>query len=177
LCLLELDEAELAILHLREAAQLDPAEPLHQWNLAAAAKREGRMGGCYLALREYLRLDDQGRGAGDRQKEARSFVRAYERTLREVQQGVSLKDVLRGEEWFARAYAALSEGRHDEARRYFEKVIALEPGHYPSWGSLGVAYLALQRRDEALRCLRRALELNPEYGPARQNLALLDELR
>jgi tetratricopeptide (TPR) repeat protein len=86
---------------------------------------------------------------------------------------VPLRDVLRGEELFARAYAALSEGRHAEAATGFEDVLALVPRHYPSWGNLGAAYLALERVTEARRCLERALELNPEYAIARHNLQLL----
>jgi tetratricopeptide (TPR) repeat protein len=131
------------------------------------------MGGCYLALRDYLQLSDDAEGAGERRAEARSFVRAYERMLRGSHPGVPLRDVLRGEELFARAYAALSEGRHLEAAHGFEQVLALVPRHYPSWGNLGAAYLALERTAEAQRCLERALELNPDYAIARHNLTLL----
>src|SRR6478752_403480 len=101
--------------HLHEAARLEPDEPLHRWNLAAAAKQADRLGGAYLALRDYLGLRDDGDGALERNKEARSFVRAYERMLRDSHPGVPLNDYLRGEELFARAYAALSEGRADDA--------------------------------------------------------------
>jgi tetratricopeptide (TPR) repeat protein len=93
--------------------------------------------------------------------------------LRESHQGIPLSDVLRGEELFARAFAALSEGRAADAQRGFEEVLELVPRHYPSWGNLGAAYLALQRHQEARRCLERALELNPDYTVARHNLELL----
>jgi tetratricopeptide (TPR) repeat protein len=156
---------------------LEPQQALHRWNLASATKQADRMGGCYLSLRDYLSLPDDSEGAADRRAEARSFVRAYERMLRETHQGIPLNDVLRGEELFARAYAALSEGRAADAQRGFEEVLALVPRHYPSWGNLGAAYLAMEQRDEALRCLKRALELNPDYAVARQNLALIEELR
>ncbi len=175
-CMLELADVDGAIVHLQAAAQLEPDEPLHRWNLAAAAKQAERMGGAYLALRDYLHLSDDGDGAAERKKEARAFVRAYERMLRESHPGVPLSDVLRGEELFARAYAALTEGRPADALSGFEQVLELVPRHYPSWGNLGAAYLAMNQRDEATRCLRRALELNPEYAAARQNLALLDDL-
>ncbi|HWE31472.1 MAG TPA: tetratricopeptide repeat protein, partial [Polyangia bacterium] len=148
-------------------------QALHRWNLASAAKQAERMGGCYLALRDYLSLPDDSEGASDRRDEARNFVRAYERMLRGSHPGVPLSDVLRGEELFARAFAALSEGRHAEAANGFEEVLALVPRHYPSWGNLGAAYLALERVQEARRCLERALELNPEYTVARHNLELL----
>jgi tetratricopeptide (TPR) repeat protein len=172
-CLLQLNETDVAIEHLSQAVRLDPEQALHRWNLASAAKQADRMGGCYLALRDYLELADDAEGASERRAEARSFIRAYERMLRGSHPGVPLRDVLRGEELFARAYAALSEGRHLEAAHGFENVLALVPRHYPSWGNLGAAYLALERTADAQRCLERALELNPDYAIARHNLTLL----
>ena len=176
-CLLELEEIDPAIDHLSEAIRLEPTQALHRWNLASAAKQADRMGGCYLALRDYLALTDDGDGAEERRAEAKSFVRAYERMLRGNHPGVPLRDVLRGEELFARAYAALSEGRNSEAAHGFENVLALVPRHYPSWGNLGAAYLALERTAEAQRCLERALELNPDYTVARHNLLLIQATR
>ena len=172
-CLLELDEIDAAINELAEAIRLEPTQALHRWNLASAAKQADRMGGCYLALRDYLALADDNDGVEERRAEAKSFVRAYERMLRGNHPGVPLRDVLRGEELFARAYAALSEGKHAEAAIGFENVLALVPRHYPSWGNLGAAYLALDRTSEAQRCLERALELNPDYTIAKHNLLLI----
>lgn len=172
-CLLELGELDGAVTQLTEAIALEPQQALHRWNLASAAKQAERMGGCYLALRDYLSLPDESDGAAERRDEARHFVRAYERMLRGSHPGVPLNDVLRGEELFARAFAALSEGRHAEAANGFEEVLALVPRHYPSWGNLGAAYLGLERVQEARRCLERALELNPEYTVARHNLQIL----
>lgn len=172
-CLLQLGDAATAVEHLRQAARLDPEEALHAWNLAAAAKQADRMGGAYLALREYLERLDDTEGAQERRREARAFVRAYEKMLRESHPGVSLADYLRGEELFARAYAALADGHAADAVRGFEAVIALVPRHYPSWGNLGAAFLQLGRRDEAHRALDEALRLNPDYALARKNLSLL----
>ena len=173
-CLLQLDDFDGAIENLDAAARLEPDEPLHRWNVAAACKQADRVGGAYLALRDYLKIKDDGDGARERRSEARGFVRAYERMLRDSHPGVALTDYLRGEELFARAYAALSEGRAGDALQGFEAVLKLVPRHYPSWGNLGAAYLQLERKDDARRCLDRALELNPEYAVARKNLQLLE---
>jgi Flp pilus assembly protein TadD len=178
-CLLQLGDNDHAFGHLERAVTLEPDEPLHRWNLAAAAKQAERLGGAYLALREYLRLSggrasDVSDGATDRVREARGFTRTYERMLAEAHPNVSLADCLRGEELFARAHAALIENRFAEAASGFESVLALMPRHYPSWGNLGASYLQLGRTIEAERALRRALELNPKYTPARRNLALIE---
>jgi Flp pilus assembly protein TadD len=175
-CLLELGRLDRALGLLHRASELEPEEPLHHWNVASACKQSERMGGCYLALRAYLEREDSGEDAPARREEARSFVRAYERMLRASQPGAALSDVLRAEGLFARAHAALSEGRYAAAAESLEAVLELSPSHYPSWAHLGAAYLGLQRRDDAEHCLKRALELNPEYAIARQNMAILRDL-
>lgn len=172
-CLLELGLPREAMVHLRHAAELEPGEALHLWNLSSAARSADRLGACYQWLLAYLQADDREVGAAERRREAQDFCRAYEAMLMEAYPGVPLDRVLAGEELFARAYAALSASRYEEATRRFREVISLLPRHYPSWGNLGAAYLAMDRTEEALHCLNRALELNPNYTIARENLALI----
>jgi hypothetical protein len=54
LCLLGLGELEPAVRTLARAAELEPAWPLHHWNLAAAAHRAGRLDVCAHALAAFL---------------------------------------------------------------------------------------------------------------------------
>lgn len=59
LCLLAQGELAGAVRHLERAAWLEPAWPLHHWNLAAAAHRAGLLSTCATALRAFLaRADD-----------------------------------------------------------------------------------------------------------------------
>lgn len=173
-CLLELEVLDGAIVHLAAAAELEPDEPLHRWNVASAMKSADRVGGCYLALRRYLASDDRSDGSMDRLGEARRFVRGYEAMLQHAHPGVSLGDSLRGEALFAEAHAELEEGRGDEARVGFEAVLRLQPRHHPSWALLGAAFAGIGRTGDARGCLARALELQPGYALAQKHLSLLD---
>jgi tetratricopeptide (TPR) repeat protein len=171
-CLLELGLAEEALVHLRLAAELDAAEPLHHWNLASAYEHAKRHGGCYLALRDYLALYDDGDQAHERRAEASAFVGAYERALLEAG-AVPLSDMLHGPQRLARAHATLLEARPSEAACQFEAIVSCEPNHHLSWTHLGSAYLALGRTTEARACLERALMLAPDFALARRKLANL----
>lgn len=79
LCLLGEGQAEQALFHLARAAWLAPGDPLHHWNLAAAAHRAGRPGGCYLALCDYRDAGDRGPDALRRTELAERFIHEYER--------------------------------------------------------------------------------------------------
>ncbi len=59
LCLLGLGEHDAAVRALARAAELDPAWPLHHWNLAAAAHRAGRLDVCADALVAFLARADE----------------------------------------------------------------------------------------------------------------------
>src|SRR5439155_15897091 len=118
----------------------------------------------------YLRLADDDPGGDERRASAREFVGSYQALIQTMHPGVPLDAVLRGEELFQRAFAALQGGRHHEAAEGFRAVVTLLPHHHPSWANLGAAELARGRRDEAARCLRQALRLNIDYVIARENL-------
>ena len=173
ICLLELGKPLLAMPHLELACRAEPDEALHQWNLAAAAQKAGRVGRCYLALKSYLSAKDEGPGAVERRNEATGYVVEYEDAVTSDHPGVDPMRLARGEELFLTAFAALEAHHAADAVDGFEKVLRLVPGHYPAWGHLGVAYLSLGDLDQAVECLRRALELKPDYEPALEALEQL----
>ncbi|HKA86418.1 MAG TPA: tetratricopeptide repeat protein [Haliangiales bacterium] len=175
LCLLELGEHEEALRELARAARLEPDEPLRHWNLAAAAREAGKPGTCYLALRDYERSGDRGRGAAARRRSARGFLDGFARFVAVEHPAADAEDIARGEEIFDRAYRHLVAGRFDDAATGFEAVVKLVPSHYASWGNLGAAYARLGRLADAERCLRRALDVRPDYEPAQRNLAAILE--
>ncbi|HUQ08171.1 MAG TPA: hypothetical protein VM261_37005 [Kofleriaceae bacterium] len=58
LCLLAQGDLAAAVRNLQRAAWLEPAWPLHHWNLAAAAHRVGDLAVCARALRDFLGCAD-----------------------------------------------------------------------------------------------------------------------
>ena len=173
-CLLRLGEFAEAVAHFERAALLAPDRAIHHWNLGGAARACGRMSLSYSALVRYLEIADDAEGWRARRREARRFMRSYEKLIRTSYPGTAALDLQRGEELFLRAYDDMTSGRYEEASDGFRGVIALLPAHYPSWGNLGAALVALGDGEGATRCLLRALELRPDYQIARDNLALLD---
>ena len=81
LCLLGEGQADQALFHLGRAAWLAPSDPLHHWNLAAAAHRADRPGGCYLALLDYRDALDRGPDSHRRADLAERFIHEYERLV------------------------------------------------------------------------------------------------
>src|SRR5262249_18011760 len=150
ICLLELGRGEAGLLHLERACQLDPGEPLHQWNLAAGAHKLARVGRSYLALRAYLEGEDESPDAEKRRAEAAAYLAAYDNAATAAHPGVDPILLARGEEVFLTALAALSAGRAEAAAEGFERVLGLVPDHHQAWSNLGAAYLLLELRAEAI---------------------------
>jgi len=175
-CLLEQGRARAALPHLEMACRVEPEQALHHWNLAAAAQKAGRRGRCYLALKAYLSApSDDGPGAPERRAEAKAYVEEYERAVRIDRPHADPERLARGEEIFARAFAALAKGRARQAADGFERVLRLLPDHYPAWGNLGAALIELGEREQAIECLTRALEIRPDYELARACLRTLGD--
>ena len=195
-CLLALDDLEPARAQLIQAIALDPDNPLHHWNLAAIAHRQGRAGGCYLALLDYLDLVgedtfDAGTGPCDARLEtARAFVDEYDRLAQIEYPEARTVAIARAEDLAHRAQQRLSVskpaiapgarpgGAHDAALdaavALLEQSVALVPSYHPAWAQLGMIFDRRGRADEAARCLRQALALRPGDAALIGALARID---
>jgi Flp pilus assembly protein TadD len=166
-CLLRLDALEPARVQLVQAIALDPDNPLPHWNLAAIAHRQGRSGGCYLALLDYLDLVgegvfDAGAGACDvRLDTARGFVAEYERLARIEYPEARPAAVARAEDLVHKAQQRVAAGETEAAVALLEQALAMVPSHHPAWAQLGMIFDRCGCADDAERCLRQALALRP----------------
>src|SRR5690606_35018198 len=74
-CLMRLGDIDAARKHLAKAARLSPAVGRYHWNRASFAHQEGRLGDCFLALKEYLGCLDAV--DGQQRRLAREFIAEY----------------------------------------------------------------------------------------------------
>lgn len=170
MCLLALGDASAARPHLRRAAWLEPQNPNHHWNLSAIAHREGRAGGCYLALMDYLDLcgefDEAPGNTAERRATAERFVAEYERITRLEYPGVDPVEVARADELLFRARQRMETGQYEEVITVLEQALVLVPEHYPALTCLGLALGESGRLDEAEHHLSHALTVRPGFTPA-----------
>lgn len=82
LCLLAAGELDAARAHLERACAAAPTWPLHAWNLAAIAHRQGRGAARYLALRRFVALAETSADDAGRVELARKLIAEHEREVR-----------------------------------------------------------------------------------------------
>ncbi|MDQ7029345.1 MAG: tetratricopeptide repeat protein [Ardenticatenia bacterium] len=69
--------------------------------------------------------------------------------------------------------AAWEENRLDEAARYFEQTVRLDPNHVQAYDYLGSVYFLLGQSDKAIQAYKRALSIDPNYAESYFNLGLV----
>jgi tetratricopeptide (TPR) repeat protein len=96
-CLMATGDYADACAHLARAADAEPSQSMHYWNLAAAAHRSGQLGRCYLALDAYMDRIDARPDAHQRRSAARELIAEYERFARVEYPGVDPYEVAQRE--------------------------------------------------------------------------------
>jgi tetratricopeptide (TPR) repeat protein len=69
------------------------------------------------------------------------------------------------------AYVDQEQGRHSDAARSYEKVVAAFPGDFESWNNLGNARAGAGDLDGAIEALERAIALRPDMARIHLNLS------
>lgn len=89
----------------------------------------------------------------------------------------TLDELIAQQELFQQGLQKMEEQKWAAAEDIFRQVIALGDVHPQPWGNLAGSLIMQARFDEAETALRRALKMDPDYDLARQNLAMLPQLR
>ena len=73
------------------------------------------------------------------------------------------KDV---KEWHAIAAALISEGRHEESIKYYDKILEINPDDQKALLNKGSVLRDLERYDESIKYYDKILEINPDHVKA-----------
>lgn len=70
----------------------------------------------------------------------------------------------------------LGIGNINEAIKYFNRSLAIDPRYYLSFNALGLAYSMDRNFQESLNYFQKCLEINPKFTEARNNLGMVYQL-
>jgi tetratricopeptide (TPR) repeat protein len=107
-------------------------------------------------------------------REGRSFLKDMRKSIESS--GLTLEQYVQGADLFDEAFQHMENGRIEAAMKGFQKVIALDHHHVPSYGNLGICHALSGERKLALMNLDKALELDPDYELARDNREIVEAL-
>ena len=69
--------------------------------------------------------------------------------------------------------AQLNTNNIDEAIKYFNKTLALNPRHYQCLNALGFAYSMKGNIQESVNCYQKSLAISPDFADAHNNLGMV----
>ena len=56
----------------------------------------------------------------------------------------------------------VEDGKYEEALKFFEKALELDPNDHKIWNQKGIALRSMGRYSEAIECFNKSLELVPK---------------
>lgn len=89
----------------------------------------------------------------------------------------TLDQLIEQEDLFQQGLKLMEVGKWSEAEQAFRASIAMGDCLPQPWGNLGLCLMMQERYDEAEAALKRALVIDPKYALAKNNLAMLPEIR
>jgi arylsulfatase A-like enzyme/Flp pilus assembly protein TadD len=161
-------QVQTALSHLRSVLAQRPDFLTARTSAATILVLSGRPADAIILLQDgiargfvspsaYVKLGQAYQAAGDLRQAAAALER-----------GTAAGAEPEGLNTLGVVYAQL--GRRDEARRAFERLIAIDPAAAGTWNNLGLLELNAGRPREAEAAFRQAVKTNPNYAAAWQGL-------
>ena len=138
----------IAIILYRDALELAPGADIYLMSIGSCYANMGQPRNALPCLERAHQISPNN------QRIARNL-----RALRKPEAG----------EWFDKGNSLGQSGRFEEAVRYYDKVLEIDPQHDEAWYSKGTILSQLGRFDEAIRCYDRAIEIDPHNSEAWNN--------
>jgi tetratricopeptide (TPR) repeat protein len=160
-----------------QALEITPNDAELWYNRGMASAFTSRFG---RSLRDYERakeLHSITAVTGELEKRLKVARKIVKGSLMMRGPNFTLDQLIEQEDLFQRGLELMETGKWDEAAQAFQASIAMGDCLPQPWGNLGISLMMQQRYDEAEAALRRALVIDPKYTLAKQNLAMLPEIR
>ena len=76
-------------------------------------------------------------------------------------------------EAFKLALKLHTQGKLDEAKKIYEKILVAKPDHFLSLSNIGIIYSQLEEFDKAIETFNNTIKVNPKFAEAHNNLGIV----
>ncbi len=163
-----LDEAAVAF---REAAALNPSEPITFNNLGAVLKSQGNAAEAVDVFKKAIALDPKAAMAYSNLGSALTAVRRYDEAIAALRDALTLQPAY-PEAMNNLCTCLLEYGQLDEAEAMVRKSIALKPDYAEAYSNLGAVLSSAGRTDEAIAAFEQCIAVAPNIPMPHKNLGL-----
>jgi tetratricopeptide (TPR) repeat protein len=162
---------------LTEAITLSPNDADLWYNRGLASRFTSRFGQSCRDFERAIELNVTS-GLEKQLKQAlRESRKIAEGSLKQRGPGFTLDQLIEQENRFLHGMETMQAGMWDEAIQAFQAAITMSDCLPQPWGNMGICLMMLERYDEAEAALKCALALDRHYAIAKNNLAMLPEIR
>lgn len=105
---------------------------------------------------------------------SKKFKNCFEKPI-PLQKMMSRRDDGDSDSWVNKAYSIYTMGRFEDAIKYCDEAIRINPKDADAWSLKGICLYFLHRYEEALKCCEKAVRLNPKDASAWYNKASSEE--
>jgi tetratricopeptide (TPR) repeat protein len=160
-----------------QALSLDPNRAELWFNHGMASRYTSRFGRSFRDYERAKELNTTSELADKIEKELRFARKLAQESMKLRGPNFTLDQLIDQEDLFQRGLDLMVQGDWEEAGELFKESIEMGDCLPQPWGNLGNCLMMQQRYDEAEAALRRALAIDPKYTIAKNNLAMLPEIR
>jgi tetratricopeptide (TPR) repeat protein/arylsulfatase A-like enzyme len=149
-----------------------PGMPNAHNNRGAALLFQGRPEEALQEFEQAIASNEDASIARLNMARARIELRDYDGALREIDTHLKRQPRSRDAEYL-RGRIAERRGQVDEAERFYQAALAIDPNFTEARNDLGLLRERQGRHDEALAEFRRVVEIDPEFGEAYNNIGIV----
>ncbi len=162
---------------LTKALELNPNNPDLWYNHGLASRFTSRFGRSYRDFQRAVELNTTPELEKPFNTALRDSRKIAEGSLKSRGPDFTLDQLIEQEDHFQHGLSTMQACKWDEAIQAFQAAIAMGDCVPQPWGNIGMCLMMLERYDEAEAAWKQALKMDRHYAIAKNNLAMLPEIR